>query len=121
MMEKLLDGCRILIIEDELLIAMVLEETLEDAGATVVGMAGCVAEALVLVEREEFDAAVLDARLDDDPVTAVADALDAGAIPFVFHSGYGPEHLPQQHRHRPLLRKPSDPTAVVLALRNALG
>ncbi|MCW2239154.1 response regulator [Azospirillum canadense] len=118
---KLLDGCRVLIVEDELLIAMVLEENLEDAGATIVGMAGSLADALALIEREAFDAAVLDARLDDEPVTAVADALAAGAIPFVFHSGYGPEHLPAQHRHRPLLRKPSDPAAVVLALRDALG
>ncbi len=118
---KRLDGCRIVIVEDELLIAMALEEILLDAGATIVGMAGCVADALALIEREDFDAAVLDGRLDDERVTAIADALEAGAKPFIFHSGYGPEHLPPQHRHRPLLRKPSDPAAIVRVLYNVIA
>jgi Response regulator containing CheY-like receiver, AAA-type ATPase, and DNA-binding domains len=118
---KHLEGCRIMIVEDELLIAMALEEILQDAGATIVGMASCVADALALIEREDFDAAILDVRLDDERVTAVADALEAGAKPFVFHSGYGPELLPQRHRHRPLLRKPCAPAAIVRMLCTAMA
>ncbi|WP_377805763.1 response regulator [Azospirillum sp. A29] len=110
-----------MIVEDELLIAMALEEILQDAGATIVGMAGCVVDTLALIEREDFGAAVLDARLDDERGTTIADALEASAKPFVFHSGYGPEHLPPQHRHRPLLRKPSDPAAIVRVLCNAIA
>jgi CheY-like chemotaxis protein len=120
MTHSLPDGCRILIVEDEFLIAMVLEGILEDEGCRIIGPASCVRGALLLVEQERIDAAVLDARLDRDPVTAIADALEARDVPFVFHSGYGPEHLPQQHRHRPLLRKPCDPSAIVKALSKAI-
>jgi CheY-like chemotaxis protein len=115
------EGCRILIVEDEFLIALFLQETLEDEGCRIVGPAGRVSEAVLLVRRGGIDAAVLDAGLDGEPVTVVADALEAGNVPFVFHSGYGPEHLPQSHRHRPLLRKPCSPSNVVAALSEAIG
>jgi CheY-like chemotaxis protein len=115
------EGCRILIVEDEFLIALFLQETLEDEGCRIVGPAGRVSEAVLLVRRGGIDAAVLDAGLDGEPVTAVADALEAGNVPFVFHSGYGPEHLPLSHRHRPLLRKPCSPSDVVAALSEAIG
>lgn len=71
---KRLEGCRIVIVEDEALIAMALEDVPQDAGAAIIGMAGCVADALALIEREDFDSAVLDGRLDDERVTAIADA-----------------------------------------------
>ena len=114
------DGCRILIVEDELLIALFLQDTLEDEGCRIVGPVGRVDEAFLLVERGGIDAALLDASLAGEPVTAVADALEAGNVPFVFHSGYGPEHLPQHHRHRPLLRKPCGPFDVITALSAAI-
>jgi hypothetical protein len=63
---------------------------------------------------------VLDAGLNGEPVTTVADALEAGDVPFVFHSGYGPEHLPPRHRHRPLLRKPCEPSYIVAAISAAI-
>jgi CheY-like chemotaxis protein len=115
------EGCRILIVEDEFLIALFLQETLEDEGCRIVGPASRVSEAVLLVRQGGIDAAVLDAGLDGEPVTAVADALEAGNVPFVFHSGYGPEHLPPSHRHRPLLRKPCNPSDVVAALSEAIG
>jgi len=117
---RLPEGCRVLIIEDEFLIALFLQDALEDEGCRIVGPVGRVSEAVLLVGQGGIDAAVLDASLDGEPVTAVADALEAGNVPFVFHSGYGPEHLPQRHRHRPLLRKPCRPSDVVGALSGAI-
>ena len=114
------EGCRILIVEDEFLIALFLQETLEDEGCRIVGPVGRVDEAVLIARQGGIDAAVLDASLAGEPVTAVADALEAGNVPFVFHSGYGPEHLPQRHRHRPLLRKPCRPSDVVGALSGAI-
>jgi CheY-like chemotaxis protein len=118
---RLPEGCRVLIIEDEFLIALFLQDALEDEGCRIVGPVGRVSEAVLLVGQGGIDAAVLDASLDGEPVTVVADALEAGNVPFVFHSGYGPEHLPQSHRHRPLLRKPCSPSNVVAALCEAIG
>jgi CheY-like chemotaxis protein len=115
------EGCQILIVEDELLIALFLQETLEDEGCRIIGPVGRVGEAVLMVRQGGIDAAVLDAGLNGEPVTAVADALEAGNVPFVFHSGYGPEHLPPSHRHRPLLRKPCNPSDVVAALSEAIG
>jgi CheY-like chemotaxis protein len=117
---RLPEGCRILIVEDEFLIALFLQDALEDEGCRIIGPVGRVNEAVQVVRRGGIDAAVLDASLDGEPVTAVADALEAGNVPFVFHSGYGPEHLPQRHRHRPLLRKPCRPSDVVGALSGAI-
>jgi CheY-like chemotaxis protein len=84
----------VLIVEDELLIVMFLEGVLEDEGCGIIGPASFVDDALLLLERERIDAAVLDASLDGEAVSSVADALEARNVPFVFHSGYGPEHLP---------------------------
>ena len=114
------EGCRVLIVEDEFLIALFLQETLEDEGCRIVGPVGRVSEAVLLVGQGGIDAALLDAGLAGEPVTAVADALEAGNVPFVFHSGYGPEHLPQRHRHRPLLRKPCEPSDIVAAISAAI-
>jgi CheY-like chemotaxis protein len=115
----------VLIVEDELLIAMFLEGVLEDEGCAIIGPASCVDDALLLLERERIDAAVLDASLDGEAVSSVANALEVRNVPFVFHSGYGPEHLPPRApgappRHKTLLRKPSAPSAIVVALRKAL-
>lgn len=117
---KLLSERRVLIVEDEFLVTVVLEAAVQEAGASVVRLAASTADALALIEAESFDVALLDARLDDEPVTAIAEALDARNIPFVFHSGYGPEHLPSAHRHRPLLRKPSLSSSVVQALHEVM-
>lgn len=121
MIGSLPEGSRILIVEDEFLIALFLQEVLEDEGCRIVGPVGRVSEAVLMVRQGGIDAAVLDAGLNGEPVTIVADALEAGNVPFVFHSGYGPEHLPRSHRHRPLLRKPCSPFNVVAALSEAIG
>ncbi|WP_377805761.1 response regulator [Azospirillum sp. A29] len=117
---RLLNDRRVLIVEDEFLVTVVLEAAVLEAGASVVRLAASTVDALALIEAETFDVALLDARLDEEPATAVAEALDARGVPFVFHSGYGPEHLPSSHRHRTLLRKPSLSSTVIQALHEAM-
>ncbi|MCL6252071.1 response regulator [Altererythrobacter sp. KTW20L] len=83
-----LAGKRILVVEDEFFIAEMTSEMLTDWGATVVGPAYTLAEAKELAENRELDAAVLDMNLHGDPVDAIADALNARGVPFVYVTGY---------------------------------
>src|SRR3954469_6426333 len=97
----LLRGARVLIVEDDLLIANYLEELLGMEGCIVVGPALRVDEALALIERGRPEAAVLDLNLYGERTTAVAEALTARRVPFVIMTGYGAEHLPDE----PVLRR----------------
>ena len=84
-----LAGLRVLVVEDELLLAMDYEEILVDAGCTVIGPVARQAGALTLLERELPDAAVLDLNLAGERSTRLAEALTARGVPFVVVSGYG--------------------------------
>ncbi len=97
---------RILVVEDEFLIALDITGVLEQAGLAVVGPAGTVGDALTAIAQEEVHGALLDAHLAGEPVGRVADALKARGIPFAFVSGYGREHLPPAHQSVPLVKKP---------------
>ena len=101
-----MSATRILVVEDEFLIALDIVGVLEQAGLAVVGPAGNVSDALQAIEREVVHGALLDAHLTGEPVGRVADALQARGIPFAFVSGYGREHLPAAHRAAPLVKKP---------------
>ena len=100
---------RILVIEDEALVAMLVEDALMDAGFGVIGPARSVAEAMSLLASEEPAAVVLDLNLGGETSISVADALVARGIPFVVATGYGAAGLPESHRHVPVLPKPYDP------------
>jgi DNA-binding NtrC family response regulator len=82
-----LEGLRVLVVDDEMIIALDIESALAEAGAVVVGPACDVAEALELVNREPLSAAVLDVRLGAGTVEPVAEALFERGVPFVFYSG----------------------------------
>src|SRR5688572_21307854 len=97
---------RILVVEDEFLIALDIATVLEQAGLVVVGPVGTVSQALDLLGREEVHGALLDASLPGAPVTGIADALRAKQIPFVFVTGHSREQLPAQYREVPLVKKP---------------
>ncbi|WP_244433524.1 response regulator [Azospirillum sp. B506] len=97
---------RILLVEDEPLVAMAIEDSLEVQNVDVVGPAGTVAEALDLIAKGGIDAALLDVTLRGERVDSVADALSASGIPFVFTTGHGAGGLPQNHQSRPVLTKP---------------
>ncbi len=97
---------RILVVEDEFLIALDIAAALEQAGLAVVGPAGTVGDALHAIAAEDVHGALLDAHLAGEPVGRVADALKARNIPFAFVSGYGREQLPAAHRNAALVKKP---------------
>lgn len=83
-----LEGKRVLIVEDEFLIAMTARDMIEEFGAVVIGPAATVSEALELVGKETIDIALLDLNLHGQSSAAVADALEARHVPFVFATGY---------------------------------
>jgi CheY-like chemotaxis protein len=97
---------RILVVEDEFLIALDIAGVLEQAGHQVIGPHGSIAEALRAIEGQEVDGALLDANLAGQPVGTIADALTVRRIPFAFISGYGRDQLPAQYRAAPLIKKP---------------
>lgn len=109
-------GQRILVIEDEALVAMLVEDALLDAGFGVIGPARSVSEALELLVTENPAAAVLDLNLGGENSLAVADALIARNIPFVVATGYGAAGLPPSHRGVPVLPKPYDPSELTAML-----
>jgi CheY-like chemotaxis protein len=97
-------GLRVLLVEDEIMIALLVEEILVEFSHTVVGPASRIDRALELVASEAIDVAILDVNIDDKDVYPVAEALAARGIPFMFVSGYGT--LPERFRDRPRLTKP---------------
>lgn len=111
-----LNGRRILVVEDEALIAMLVEDALLEAGAHVLGPAATVEEAMTLFDSERPEAAVLDINLAGQASIPVADRLVAHAIPFVVATGYGAAGLPERHRNVPVLAKPYDPRDLIAAL-----
>lgn len=112
-----LRGRRILVVEDEPLLAMEIEGLLERLGCEMIGPAGTLAEAARLIDHGDFDAALLDANLAGAPVDALAAALTRRGIGFAFASGYGPESLPSGFGDAPHVTKPvnADDLAGVLA------
>ncbi|HEX8056931.1 MAG TPA: response regulator [Novosphingobium sp.] len=108
-----LEGARILVVEDEPLLAMDIAGQLEDAGAQVIGPAGNASAALSLIEQYRFDAALLDANLGGHPVDEIAASLARKNIPFAFVSGYGRESLPRTFDDARLLSKPFDPDHLI--------
>jgi CheY-like chemotaxis protein len=116
-----LAGRRIFLVEDELLVAMALEATLQDFGAVVIGPIGRVKQALQVAREDVMDAAVLDINLAGERVFPVADVLAARGIPFVFYTGYGQEVLPPHYRTRPILSKTSTTNALLSAMSRLFG
>jgi CheY-like chemotaxis protein len=97
---------RLLVVEDEYLIRMLLEDMLADLGYEVAAAVGTIAEASKLATDSDFDAAVLDVNLDGQEIYPVADILAKRGLPFVFVTGYGERSLPGPYRDRPALQKP---------------
>ncbi len=114
-----LRGARVLIVEDAVLLAMELEMGLSEAGAVIIGPAYELEDATALLDQQ-IDAAVLDANLNGQAVTPVAEALAARKIPFVFATGYGETLGAPGGFDAPVIRKPYDVTQVVAALAELL-
>jgi CheY-like chemotaxis protein len=88
-----LKGKRILVVEDEALIAVMVEDMLTDMGSVVVGPAATIEQALALARKEELDGAVLDVNVRGERIDPVADALSARGVPVLFATGYGEVRL----------------------------
>jgi CheY-like chemotaxis protein len=103
-----LDGLKVLVVEDEALVSMLLEAMLEDLGCAVVGPAGRVAEGLGLVQDgcDGIDVALLDVNVAGEQVFPVAEALKAAGKPFAFSTGYGDAGVGEAWRGSPSLQKP---------------
>lgn len=114
-------GRRVLLVEDEALIAMNVEDMLDTLGYVVVATAAAVEEALAAVEGGGIDAALLDVNLRGRPSFPVADALAARGVPFVFATGYGTGGLREDFRDRPVLQKPFKLRDMERALSGALS
>jgi len=101
-----LGGNRILLVEDEALVAMVMRDMLTELGYSVVGPFSQAADATAAAQEEMVDAAVLDINLDGDLVYPIAEVLVARGIPFVFVTGYGAESVDRRYADVPVLQKP---------------
>jgi DNA-binding response OmpR family regulator len=103
---SVLTGCRVLLVEDDALIAMDVEGSLNDFGCQVVGPFGSVVDAIAALRTEQPDCAVLDLNLNGRLAMPIADALSEARVPFLFLSGHSRDVLPDRHRTRPFLSKP---------------
>ncbi len=108
-----LEGLRVLVVEDEFLIAMSLEEDLRAAGCHVIGPVSDLVAAMTAASAEKFDIALLDVNLRGEKVFAVADDLRARGIAFMLLSGYGKMDLPDRFHDAPRLAKPYDPGSLL--------
>jgi CheY-like chemotaxis protein len=109
-------GRRVLVVEDELMIRMLLDGMVTDLGHTVVGEAGGIEDATRLAKEAEFDVAILDVNLNGQPITPVVEILIQRGLPFVFATGYGARGVPEAYRANPTLQKPFQSEALAQAI-----
>jgi CheY-like chemotaxis protein len=112
---------RILIVEDESMIAMMVEGFLEESGWEVAGWAGGTERALAMARDAEIDAALLDVNLNGQDTFAVADILSERRIPFIFATGYGADGVAKRFRGVPTLTKPFQRNELDRALEAAMA
>jgi DNA-binding response OmpR family regulator len=105
-MKDALKGVRVLVVEDEYFIAILIEEILESAGCVVMGPIPRLPDALDAVDHQDYDVAVLDVNLGGEWINPVADALSERNVPFLFVTGYGANALPSEYAQRPRICKP---------------
>ena len=112
---------RVLVVEDESLVAMMIEEMLQELNCSVLGPAGDLAEAMGFAEKAEFDLALLDVSLRRTPSFPVAEILQKRGIPFAFMTGYGAQDFPPAYQQLPRLSKPFDLPDLQRALKALTG
>ena len=103
---RLATGNRILLVEDEILVAMMMRDILTELGFTVIGPFSRLAEAMVAAVHDDIDAGIIDVNLGGEFVYPVADVLTARNIPFVFVTGYGVESIDGRFAYVPIIKKP---------------
>ena len=116
-----LAGMRLLVVEDELLVSMLIEEILGELGATVAGPHGRLADGLAAAKAERFDGAILDLNLAGESADPLADFLLTRGVPFIFITGYQRESIDRRYANVPVLQKPIDAVALESVLLTLLG
>ena len=101
-----ISGRKVLIVEDEMIVAWLLQDMLAELGCVVVGPAASVEQALAMIDAAPIEVAVLDVNLNGEMSYPVADALTARGVPFVFVTGYDKERMLDGYRALPVLQKP---------------
>lgn len=124
MIDTMLKGLRVLVVEDEMMVSMLIEDMLSELGCEVVGPAARLDEAMELARTADLDCAVLDVNLGGQSIFPLADLLRARGAPFAFATGYGDAGLRDVDRGTPVLQKPfreNDLARVLGELRAAVG
>ena len=103
------------------MISALIEMIVGEAGCSVVGPVATLERALEIIEHERFDAALLDVRVNDWEVYAVADVLSTRGIPMIFLSGFARPQLPPRYQHRPYIAKPFTPDTVLMRLDEVIA
>jgi CheY-like chemotaxis protein len=112
-----IQGRRVLLVEDEYLIAEDLRRSFRDAGAMILGPVPTTHDAIAILDRgEPVDAAVLDVNLRGEAVYPLVDRLQADRVPMVFVTGYDATEIPSRYRHIPLCEKPATMSRMIAAL-----
>ncbi|HZG09783.1 MAG TPA: response regulator [Allosphingosinicella sp.] len=112
---------RVLIVEDEMLVAMNIEDMLLELGHEMAGLASRLAPGLALAGESEADAAILDVNLAGEQSFPIADLLAERGIPFLFATGYGVAGIAERFRGRTVLQKPFRLADLGAALRTLAG
>lgn len=115
-----LPGLRVLLVEDDILVSMLIEDFLVEFGCMIVGPADRVPLGEVLAASEEIDVALLDVNIAGFDVYPVAERLVVRGIPFAFVTGYKARYPRRQYQERPTLQKPVDRTSLERVIRTAL-
>ncbi|RAK51723.1 response regulator [Phenylobacterium soli] len=119
-----IEGLKVLVVEDEMMVSMLIEDMLDELGCKVVGPASRLDEAMELAKDAELDCAVLDVNLGGQPIFPLADLLRERGAPFAFATGYGDAGLRDVDKGSPVLQKPfreNDLARVLGELRAAVG
>ena len=118
---RVLAGVRALIVEDEYLLALLLEDELRAAGCSIVDTVGDLQRARQAARRADFDVAVLDINLSGELVYPLADELAERGIAFIFLSGYTVANFPERFRSRPRVAKPYELGELIREISRSVG
>jgi DNA-binding response OmpR family regulator len=112
---------KVLIVEDEPMVALQIEDILQEAGFEIAGCVGSLDKALAILKNDDCDVAILDANLRGDSVAPLANLLQQRSKPFLFVSGYERAYLPEAFLDAPLLSKPFEPGELITTVRQLLS
>ena len=112
---------RLLLVEDEALIALMLEDMVEGMGCAVTALAPRVSLGVAMADSGQFDVAILDVNVAGENVEPVAERLAARGVPFIFATGYGEAGVPLRYRDRPVVAKPFRSEQLEAAIQKAVG